>query len=45
MPTDCNLALCEFPSVEERRVVASFDGESQHSTSGAGRSQPILFIA
>jgi Transposase DDE domain group 1 len=35
MATDCNLALFEFPAVEGRRVVASFDGGAITSDAGA----------
>ncbi len=35
MPTECNPALFEFPPVEGRRVVASFDGGAITSDAGA----------
>jgi hypothetical protein len=35
MPTDCSPALCEFPPVEGRQVVASFDGGAITSDAGA----------
>jgi Transposase DDE domain group 1 len=35
MPTDCNPALFEFPSVEGRHVVAAFDGGAITSDAGA----------
>jgi hypothetical protein len=35
MPTDCNPALFDFPPVEGRRVVASFDGGAITSDAGA----------
>ncbi len=35
MPTDCDPALFEFPAVEGRRVVASFDGGAITSDAGA----------
>src|ERR1700686_125648 len=35
MPTDCNPALFEFPAVEGRAVVASFDGGAIPSDAGA----------
>ena len=35
MPTDCNPALLEFPPVEGRDVVASFDGGAITSDAGA----------
>ena len=35
MPTDCNPALFEFPPVEGRAVVASFDGGAITSDAGA----------
>src|SRR5258708_15463627 len=35
MPTECNPALFEFPPVEGRAVVASFDGGAITSDSGA----------
>jgi hypothetical protein len=35
MPTDCNPALFEFPAVEGRAVVASFDGGAITSDAGA----------
>jgi hypothetical protein len=35
MPTDCNPALFEFPPVDGRAVVASFDGGAITSDAGA----------
>ena len=35
MPTECNPALFEFPAVEGRHVVASFDGGATTSDAGA----------
>ena len=35
MPTECNPALFEFPRVEGRAVVASFDGGRIASDAGA----------
>ena len=35
MPTECNPALFEFPRVEGRAVVASFDGGQITSEAGA----------
>ena len=35
MPTECNPALFEFPRVEGRAVVASFDGGRITSEAGA----------
>ena len=35
MPTDCNPARFEFPAVEGRAVVASFDGGAITSDAGA----------
>ncbi|HME26521.1 MAG TPA: IS1380 family transposase, partial [Acetobacteraceae bacterium] len=35
MPTECNPAMFEFPPVEGRRVVASFDGGAITSDAGA----------
>ena len=35
MPTDCTPALFEFPPIEGRHVVASFDGGAITSDAGA----------
>src|SRR3954467_6218108 len=35
MPTECNLALFDFPAAEGRAVVASFDGGAITSNAGA----------
>src|SRR4051794_22613869 len=35
MPTECNLALFDFPAAEGRHVVASFDGGAITSDAGA----------
>src|SRR3954471_14283719 len=35
MPTECNLALFDFPAAEGRPVVASFDGGAITSDAGA----------
>ena len=35
MPTECNPALFEFPPVEGRHVVASFDGGAISSDAGS----------
>jgi hypothetical protein len=37
MPTECNLVLYDFPAVEGRAVVASFDGGAITSDAGALR--------